>query len=359
MNITFMIGNGFDLNLGLHTSYKDFYKYYIKKEPNDLIAQSIKSNYNLWSDLELGLGVFLENIDETQIDNFLDSKALLEKHLSNYLNKENARLLIKDKNKLIEELKSKIPNFHKEFCLEDRQQYNQFKQNLNQKIHYQFINFNYTNTLDNIVNLAVNDKSAFSSHLYKGNAREHFIKSPIHIHGSLNENLILGIDNITQIKNPALQNNPDLTDYIIKTKVNEALGELKIEQTKNIINESKYICMFGLSIGDTDNYWWSYLIEWLSKDITNKLVLYTYDNTLVHLSAQEKLRYQNISRKNLVSKNINADYKKDSDIKKQIIVIHNSDIFNFSNIEIKIDEEEEKEKLSQAISNVSKLLVGA
>lgn len=34
MNVTFLLGNGFDLNLGLSTSYKDFYSYYTKKEPN-------------------------------------------------------------------------------------------------------------------------------------------------------------------------------------------------------------------------------------------------------------------------------------------------------------------------------------
>ena len=28
MNITFLIGNGFDLNLGLATAYSDFVKYY-------------------------------------------------------------------------------------------------------------------------------------------------------------------------------------------------------------------------------------------------------------------------------------------------------------------------------------------
>lgn len=41
MNVTFLLGNGFDLNLGLSTSYKDFYSYYTKKEPNDFIAKSI------------------------------------------------------------------------------------------------------------------------------------------------------------------------------------------------------------------------------------------------------------------------------------------------------------------------------
>ena len=30
LNITFLIGNGFDIGLGLKTRYKDFYKYYCK-----------------------------------------------------------------------------------------------------------------------------------------------------------------------------------------------------------------------------------------------------------------------------------------------------------------------------------------
>ncbi len=41
MNITFLIGNGFDLNLGLKTRYTDFYKYYMEHNPNNLISKSI------------------------------------------------------------------------------------------------------------------------------------------------------------------------------------------------------------------------------------------------------------------------------------------------------------------------------
>lgn len=31
MNITFFIGNGFDINLGLNTTYSSFYPYFIDK----------------------------------------------------------------------------------------------------------------------------------------------------------------------------------------------------------------------------------------------------------------------------------------------------------------------------------------
>lgn len=96
MNITFLIGNGFDLNLNLDTRYSDFYKYYIENDPGDLLSKSIKKDYKMWSDLELGLGEFLKDIDENKIDEFLDSKSTLEKMLSEYLTLENQRVVIND-----------------------------------------------------------------------------------------------------------------------------------------------------------------------------------------------------------------------------------------------------------------------
>ena len=38
MNITFMIGNGFDLNIGLKTRYKDFILDYLKVDTKDDIC---------------------------------------------------------------------------------------------------------------------------------------------------------------------------------------------------------------------------------------------------------------------------------------------------------------------------------
>jgi len=72
MNITYLIGNGFDLNLGLDTRYSDFYDYYLEQpdpEKSNLkkLRQSISSycdKNNIleekinWSDAELGLGQF-------------------------------------------------------------------------------------------------------------------------------------------------------------------------------------------------------------------------------------------------------------------------------------------------------------
>ena len=43
MNILYLIGNGFDLNLGLPTRYSDFLEYYFNRAPLNLKATSQES----------------------------------------------------------------------------------------------------------------------------------------------------------------------------------------------------------------------------------------------------------------------------------------------------------------------------
>ena len=64
-NITFIIGNGFDLRVGLATRYIDFYKVYCKIKDDDSglirhfkldILQDEKRVWKNWADFELGMG---------------------------------------------------------------------------------------------------------------------------------------------------------------------------------------------------------------------------------------------------------------------------------------------------------------
>ena len=67
MYITFLIGNGFDINLGLKTRYSDFYDYYKYRATKDSVIlrwmheDDDKGN---WADLETALGEKVEGIDE-------------------------------------------------------------------------------------------------------------------------------------------------------------------------------------------------------------------------------------------------------------------------------------------------------
>ena len=331
MNITFLIGNGFDLNLNLNTRYSDFYKYYIENDPQDIISKSIRKDYEMWSDLEIGLGEFLKNIDESQIDEFLDSKSTLETMLSKYLSIESQRITINDKKTLGEEFRQKVLNFFSDFNAIEKDQYNRVIASTKEKIYYNFITFNYTNVLDNIVFASQENCKTFGNHASGGIGYNDVIVLPHHIHGNLSEDLILGLDNANQILNEKLKTNSKLTNYIIKPNVNTALGEKKIEKAKEIIDTSKYICLFGLSIGDTDGMWWKYIIEWLKRDDNNRLVLFINKNTNVQLSGQEKVRFRDINRE-MMLKRSQCTISETTNQTLDKIIVPNSKIFTLDNI---------------------------
>lgn len=47
MTITFLIGNGFDINIGMATRYKDFYKYYVNLPSECDLIESLKEKYRM------------------------------------------------------------------------------------------------------------------------------------------------------------------------------------------------------------------------------------------------------------------------------------------------------------------------
>lgn len=62
-----MIGNGFDLNCGLKTQYRDVYAGYIRTEANsNVISQfkrDIESDIENWSDFELAMGEYISKLN--------------------------------------------------------------------------------------------------------------------------------------------------------------------------------------------------------------------------------------------------------------------------------------------------------
>lgn len=89
MNITFLIGNGFDLNLGLATAYSDFVKYYKETdaENNVLIKfrQDISDNEAHWSAAEIEMGRYTGTFKTGQGEAFSECNTDFCNHLAAYL----------------------------------------------------------------------------------------------------------------------------------------------------------------------------------------------------------------------------------------------------------------------------------
>lgn len=64
--ITFILGNGFDLNLGLHTKYVDMYENYTLKRTHEsenlkTFKDTLRNNaYDTWSDFEMGMANYAQ-----------------------------------------------------------------------------------------------------------------------------------------------------------------------------------------------------------------------------------------------------------------------------------------------------------
>lgn len=331
MNITFLIGNGFDINLGLDTRYTDFYPIYLSKGHDDIISSAIQDNYEKWSDLELALGQILTNVSQEQIADFLDAKAALEIDLADYLRAQEKRIDFLSPG-IQEEFQRGVTGFYEEFSSKERNEFLKWKQNTASTISYQFISFNYTKTLDKIAASAIQRKT-FGTHGAANRTYSDSISDILHIHGTLSGGMILALDNTDQIQNSALRNISGLTDYVIKPTMNDALGEGVTERARHIITASDYLCVYGMSLGQTDMMWWKYILSWLGSDSVKRLVLYVYEDATTNPSGGEKLRQQDKWRSEFF-KAAQATPEQASKLRSQIIVVLRSKIFDFKNIKL-------------------------
>ena len=79
MNITFMIGNGFDLHLGMKTRFTDMYDGYIQSPSEDIVIQEFKERlkeyagerYERWSDFEIAMAAHAK--DFTNENDFINA----------------------------------------------------------------------------------------------------------------------------------------------------------------------------------------------------------------------------------------------------------------------------------------------
>lgn len=336
MNITFLIGNGFDINLGLNTKYSDFYPYFIEKSSEtNMIRAWLEKDELLWADLEAQLGEKLENVKENERDKFYHDKAELDRLLLEYLEQEQGRISIQNKEQEVADVFAKSLNgFYKELREMEQKSiqstYNTYSKDV---FMYCFICFNYTNTLDQIVDITRKLKSPIATHLFYGNSKNHFLGTVLHVHGTLNEEMILGVNDEEQVNNVSLRADEEFLDIFIKRRMNDEIGQGKTERAQELIDESHVICIFGMSLGGTDKMWWEKLIDWLIASEDNKLVIYYkgFEEQLDKRLPANTIPLNKQLKQEVLEKG-GADMNNPNivEIKKRIFISYNANIFNFN-----------------------------
>lgn len=273
MQILYIIGNGFDLNIGMKTSYKDFFDHYKSKEsPNknvENLKKNISENYNNWSDLEIALGRYtnelktLEEFDQVFED--------IGEKLAEYLELEESKFEESDINR--ERFFKYLVTPENELRQIDKNRITEYKRNFfNNHWGLDIFTFNYTTILEKIIgedqkNIRIGNHPNINS---KANVT---LKGIEHIHGFTDQRMVLGVNDKSQIKNKSFQENQDVLEAIVKSECNLTYGHTIDDLFKTKIKAASMICIFGSSIGDTDNMWWELIGEKLKENIP--LIIFT------------------------------------------------------------------------------------
>ncbi len=342
MKVTYLMGNGFDVNLGLPTKYSDFYQEYLDgirdldlSKPDNLMIKEfwdkIKDEvFDKWKDFEEALAFNLEG-DEKNVSAVLSH---FTNKFSVYLKRVSNRFECTDE--VTDSFISFLENGCDTLIKRDKNILSSYQIGAPTNFEIRFINFNYTDSIEKIID---NYKSRHNSlSIYEisraNTSYSAFInKEVLHLHGSLNQNdfVIIGIDSIEQFANDKLKTNPKAEKYCVKSKTNQTAGYSDRESDYvSWVNSSDIIYTYGISFSKTDKYRWDIIKKWLEASASHRFVVYEYNSGIKeHISAyvQDTLDYIDNHKKEIM-KHIGieeTDYEKYSE---QVFVIDSADVLN-------------------------------
>lgn len=278
MNIVYLIGNGFDRNLNLNTDYSSFYKYYISQKSDNPVINNlkseIKSDYENWADLEEALGKYLRNITKKE-DAILIHTDLLN-HLQTYICMEDAKFIAPNDSskKMFKELFYPI----KSLRANQRRKLGDGVLRKNQDRNIYIITFNYTQTIERLLDYKGEEITVYST----GNGNYSYFREIEHIHGFCDPNkgrMALGLDNPSQLCNEELAKLRNICYRFVKPTFNDLWGEEHHNKCLRWINSANFICIFGMSIGISDQTWWNAIGKRLLT--SDAILLYFYYNGFV------------------------------------------------------------------------------
>lgn len=267
-NFLLIIGNGFDLDLGLRTKYKDFIDSNIYDEYTKRIQErySFKMNYDIESDEGINIFSYFKSV--LKIQNWID----LEMEIGNLATRKYfdidpetgtpIRVLMKSSSAMMDSFNALRECLNKYISHVDipwgRRSYASELLNIiasESRDNVQIVNFNYTNLKD-----------------YTGID----IKVPIHhIHGTITSghetNIILGVQDDIEVDKSY--------SYVIKSHS----PFYRSSRIIDLLEEADEVIFFGHSLGETDYPYFSEFFQSQCKriplDMRKKIRIFTFDES--------------------------------------------------------------------------------
>lgn len=331
MHITFLIGNGFDIGIGLKTQYEDFYKKYcVVKEDDNYNIRSFKEMLQKrdseellkiidWADFEIAFGKHSEDFTITEKELYVERFEDFVFKFNAYLEAEEAAVDYTDENAIVETMKTAVTTY---FHIRDgdKVEIQELYNKLTDKRVYNFISFNYTRSIDNCARILANKLKSDNNRM---------VGKIAHIHGYIDLNMIMGVNDASQIANPDFAQDLDVISEIVKPQQNIDARTRYENEVSSIINSSHIICVYGMSIGVTDKKWWNIISTWLSGSPLRKVVILKYDKRYNSRFTYTQRRITNNIVDRFLSYSDLSDNKKE-EIRSRIYVGANHNVFSMN-----------------------------
>lgn len=271
--VTFLIGNGFDIGLGLKTRYSDFAATYLQRpSKTDVIAElkkTINQNIDFWGDAELAFGKL--KFSDFGKDTYSVVKECVTDFsgaLSEYLQDEERRFQVPaDEQKvafctLLCSYYQRLGVYPKRNELKRLKRFNRLKVNV--------INFNYTETIDKML------PPSGTIPLPGWGKVDVQINEVCHVHGALSAGTSrsFGVNMSSQIEDTKLI--PEARMLLVKPEVDRMARWGLEPMAKEMIDESDTVVLFGLSLGGSDQLWWDHLLDYIRYKPEHRLCLMQY-----------------------------------------------------------------------------------
>lgn len=281
MKITFLIGNGFDLNLGLATNYADFIKWYLEqKSENSYIEKEFKaivrSDLKTWAEAEFAFGQDCYKFKDT--NNLRIALRDFESQLARYLDME-ARKIEFDYVTTEKSLATRINVVESLLKNDSKEVLRKYKKNRANEVHtYSFISFNYTKLFDEAIDTISPERGLLSHYNTAQRKTIDKIDRIIHVHGTTENGMIFGVDNDTQINKDGFIEEEKIDKLLVKPEINKRIKNGNDRFAQACINESAIIGVYGMSIGQTDARWWDRIVRWLVNNKAVQLILFVHED---------------------------------------------------------------------------------
>lgn len=289
MNIVHIIGNGFDLNQGMPTSYAHFYEYYLQLIPKDgesdsimrfreLLIENLKNEPTKdWADLEKTMGKLTTEFDK--VEDYVKVYLDVYTHLNEYLN-------MVYKHSEVQKFDNQEKTLFADLCQPWQHLTTADIRRLESMIpiredyRVSIINFNYTDTIYRISDISTKEGTAFTRTQYS----TAFYDGCKHVHHTLAGNdIIFGVDNAGQIDNTKFRDDERIQNYLIKPQTNSGMGTMIDNVCKSLIDNAHLICIYGMSIGHTDDTWWQAIGRHLGKNNKVCVLYFPFEKNIANL----------------------------------------------------------------------------